>query len=703
MSVWELLSSCARLFSAARRVRRGLLPVEGLEDRTLLSINIVYDFTYDTSGFFADYERQATLEAVAQIFEDAISDNLSAIVPGGVNTWTASFPHPGTGATVQLTNPSIATDEFRVYLGARPLAGSTIGFASSAWSASGTSPWLATVQYRGQTATSTEYANWGGSITFDSENTWHTGVTTVGLGAGESDLYSTAIHELAHLLGYGGDSWDFYSSGGTFTGPVSVGVYGSPVPTTGGHWADGVMNDGREVALSPIGSAGARAAFTTLDWAGLDDIGWSFNPSTAPAGHLVLQVVDASGMPVVGANVSGTRTGGGTFGGVTDANGLYSQFVNDGSWTVVVEGDSETVAVNKGMQGVRLVRVPTINGDDVFVRDANTGTFWLGYSNGTSFTETFGGQRASGTDWEFVHADFNGDGKVDIASRLISAGTWFVELYDVPSLSGPWGQWDTTKLWTDVHAGDFNGDGKADIAGRDQNGYWTIAYSNGSSFSNTAAGRWAATGWLNILHGDFNGDGRADIAGRQNSGDWYFGLSDGTKFITTRAGKWSSAGGWSDIVAGDFDGDGKDDLAGKTSGGYWWIAKSNGTMLTNSYSGVRWSPTAGFYNVLVGDFNGDGKADVAGRAASGSWFINVGQSVGNGFKVSSWGTWTNTLTFYAVVGDFNGDGRDDLAGFVPSNRNWYVLQSNGTRFISKNFGRWAAGFSVDYLGAGPVN
>lgn len=693
----------ASLFGPRRRSRRNCRWIDALEDRLMLSINIVFDYTYDTSGFFDSYERKATVEAAARLFEDAISDTLSAITPGGINTWTASFPNPSTGTTVSLDDLVIPAGEVRVFLGARTLGGSTIGLASSAWSASGTSGWLSTVEFRGQPAVSTEYATWGGAIAFDPGTAWHTGVSLSGIAGGESDLYSTAVHELGHLLGFGGDSWDTQMSGGKFTGPKSKVIFGDDIPTTGGHWADGTMNDGQEVAMSPVGSSGVRIPFTTLDFAGLDDIGWEFVSGTDPPGHVVVQVVDVNGDAVSGASVSGSKAGGGSFSGMTDSNGLYSTYVADGTWTVSVEGDSDTVAVSKGMQGIRLVNVPIIDGDDVFLRDASTGRWRIGFSDGSSFTETLANTWSTDFTWDTFHGDFNGDGKTDVAGRLPS-GLWWVGVSDGTTFNNElWGDWGSASTWVDVSVGDFNGDGKDDLAGRDSGGFWTISLSTGTGFTNSTFGRWAATGWLQTVFGDYNGDGKTDVAGRYSSGDWFFSLSSGTSFTTAKAGKWSTSGGWTDIVSGDFDGDGKDDLAGRTSSGYWWIGKSSGTSLSNIYSGVRWSTFAGFHNVLVGDFNGDGRDDVAGRTAAGSWFINVAKPATTGFMVSSWGTWSSALTFETVVGDFNNDGKDDLAGYVASNRYWFVLQSNGTKFDSKIFTRWASSLTVDYVGAGTVN
>jgi Ca2+-binding RTX toxin-like protein len=246
---------------------------EALEDRTLL-MTVLVDYSLDTNNFFDTQDKKDLFQTVVDNLSGRLTDTLSAISPGGPNTWTATFDHPGTGAAHSITDPTIPADTIIIYAGGRTLSGSTIGFASSGYFWSGTSAWGNQVEYRGQTPGPTEFATWGGSITFDPTNNWHFGLTTDGLENDESDFVSTAEHELGHILGYGGDSWDGQISGGTFTGANSVAVYGGPVPATGGHWADETMSDGREATMSPIGSSGTRYQFTSLDFAGLEDIGW---------------------------------------------------------------------------------------------------------------------------------------------------------------------------------------------------------------------------------------------------------------------------------------------------------------------------------------------------------------------------------------------------------------------------------------------
>lgn len=270
-SIFGLMMSCA-------------LPVSAIEFR--------FDYSYDNNGFFdtGTLDGQAArtrLETAANVFEP-FTDNLSAITPGGSNSWTATFFHPATGNTQQVNNLTIAENEILVYAGGYDLSGSTIGQGGfGGYSASGTADFFDTLR-RGQGSqddiqgsTATEFASWGGSITFDTEVTWNFDETAPNVG--ENDFFSVAVHELAHLLGFGtADSWNNLVSGTNFIGSQSTSVYGSnpPLEADGVHWLDGTTSvlpgteTLQETAMDPSITVGTRKEFTVLDYAGLDDTGW---------------------------------------------------------------------------------------------------------------------------------------------------------------------------------------------------------------------------------------------------------------------------------------------------------------------------------------------------------------------------------------------------------------------------------------------
>ena len=132
----------------------------------------------------------------------------------------------------------------------------------------------------------TDFAPWGGSISFDTGASWYfdADVTTVESFSG-NDFYSVALHELAHLLGFGtADSWFNKVNSGNFTGDSSGTVALQP---DNSHWKDGTLslvNSVRqETAMDPSITTGTRKYMTDLDMAALSDIGWEVSAVPVPA------------------------------------------------------------------------------------------------------------------------------------------------------------------------------------------------------------------------------------------------------------------------------------------------------------------------------------------------------------------------------------------------------------------------------------
>ena len=247
------------------------------------------DYSLDTNNFFDTQAKRDLLQKAADEIFSRFGDDLEAISPGPSgfsfnNSWDASFNHPGTGAVHEVENLQVAANEIVVYAGGRELGGNTLGIGGpGGFGASGTNAFLQTVQTRGESnvsgANATDFGPWGGAITFDVTTNWHFGETTVGLDSNESDFYSVALHELAHLAGVGTSaSWNADLVGGFHTGANSVaefdGAGNPPVSADGGHWASGVTDNGQEAALGPSITNGARKEMTALDFAGLEDLGW---------------------------------------------------------------------------------------------------------------------------------------------------------------------------------------------------------------------------------------------------------------------------------------------------------------------------------------------------------------------------------------------------------------------------------------------
>lgn len=290
-------------------------------ERPACAVNIVLDYTYDSTNFFgagnpsgaaAGAQANAALQAVASFYSGILTDTLSPISkPANLDSamfngvafwdWSMTFPNPSTGANVTLNNQSIAADEFRVYVGARNIGGSTLGIGGpggAGWSSNNngggfsaaeinqinitTAAFSAAVTDRSETS---GFAAWGGALSFDSVGTtWHYNHTTSPASA-TNDFYSVAIHEMGHALGIGASTeWQNLATGATFAGLAATAAFGGvspPLNPARDHWQSGTSSVvlgtavAQEAAMDPEITQGTRKRLTSLDAGALTDIGWS--------------------------------------------------------------------------------------------------------------------------------------------------------------------------------------------------------------------------------------------------------------------------------------------------------------------------------------------------------------------------------------------------------------------------------------------
>lgn len=316
------------------------------------------------------------------------------------------------------------------------------------------------------------------------------------------------------------------------------------------------------------------------------------------------------------------------------------------------------------------VHLADVNGDglgDLIGRNDGNGQWLISLSTGTSFAAP-----AAWATWnptrdiiDVQAADFNADGLVDIAGRDADNGQWRVNLSTGTSF-GPtefWATWNPSRNIVDVLSADFNADGRADIAGRDSaNGVWRVNLSEGTTFGGTEF--WVdwnpSRNIIDVMSADFNADGRADLAGRDAvTGVWRVNLSTGTDFTGTEFwATWNPTRDIVDVLSADFNADGRADLAGRDAvTGVWRVNLSTGSGFTGTEFWTDWNPSRDIVDVQSADFNGDNRADITGRdAVTGVWRVNL--STGTGFTGTEfWGDWNPTRTYVDVqVGNVDSPG-----------------------------------------------
>lgn len=273
-------------------------------------------------------------------------------------------------------------------------------------------------------------------------------------------------------------------------------------------------------------------------------------------------------------------------------------------------------------------------------------------------------------------ADFNGDGKLDLAIANRSGNTvsvlpgkgngTFQTQVTYPTGAGPLG----------VAIGDFNGDRKLDLAVPDQTAN-TVSVLLGNGDGTFQAKVDYATGNepLSVAVGDFNGDGKLGLAvtnGTDDTVSILLGNGDGTFQSEVHYATGSRP---FPVTTGDFNGDGKLDLAvGNQNANSVSIllGKGDGTFQPQ----VSYAAGSQVYSIATADFNRDDKLDLAvANFSDNTVSILLGKGDGTFQTQVTYATPSGPHTL--VTGDFNGDGKLDLAVANENASMASILLGNG--------------------------
>jgi len=357
---------------------------------------------------------------------------------------------------------------------------------------------------------------------------------------------------------------------------------------------------------------------------------------------------------------------------------------------------------------------------------------FLGNGNGTfTYSNTYTAPHAywnPGSNSLYV-ADFNGDGKLDLAALTPYCGSSnsysCVSIY----LGNGDGTFQPSVLYSttdpnrpsNVNAygmavGDLNGDGKPDIAVTQGNGM-VVLLNNGNGTFGTATyydNGLSHQSEIGIAIGDVNGDKKNDIVTSTYLGDvvLFQNQGSGTFALKGSIGKTGVANSWLVNMA-DINGDKKLDLVVSDWYGEIWTfyGKGNGTFTAGPvYPAQYWEQAPD--NMILADFNGDGALDIFRPLEGETWDgqVILGRSDGTFQTNAAYGWNGNGYGYNLVTADFNGDGFPDVA--YSGVRSADLTQAGFDVMLGSSHGVLGAptfvsvincGWATEWVAAGDVN
>ena len=330
--------------------------------------------------------------------------------------------------------------------------------------------------------------------------------------------------------------------------------------------------------------------------------------------------------------------------------------VGDGTFTPFSAYDSVAGPIN--------IELGELTGGKLDAVVSGTGGTRLYIGNGDGTFTDGGALPGAGESRDIVIADYNGDGKTDIA--VAKPITRTIDIF-IGNGSGNFSQSGSFTVNGPAYkmcGGDINGDGIQDLISADMSSNTaSVLIGKGNGMFETMTTYQGFGSVQDVATADMNGDGILDLltaevatgailSQRLGNGDGTFGNAVSVPV----GGTGSIMMGYLSVVAADVNRDGAmDAVVGNSEGVKVLIGNGDGT-----YQSAKLYSTNSAHTLSVADLNGDGNLDIvrAGRNTARSISVLLGN--GDGTFRTKQNYSGGDYPYWLAIGDINNDGAQDV-------------------------------------------